>query len=54
MDAKIYIKEKGTEDYLEICQNSEQPYGIGTLMAEFLFDSAHNPRVERMRNVVDI
>lgn len=54
MDTKIHIKEKDTEDYLEIRQNSEQPYGTGTLMAEFLFDSAHNPSVERCIPIEEI
>lgn len=54
MDTKIHIKEKDTEDYLEICQNSEQPYRTGTLMAKFLFDSAQNPRVERYIPIEEI
>lgn len=47
MDAKLHIKEKNTEDYLRIHQDSEQPYGIGTLLAGFVFGPVFNVKVER-------
>ena len=47
MDAKLHIKEKNTEDYLDIQQGEEQPYSIWTLMADFAYGSAHNRKVER-------
>lgn len=54
MNAKLHIKEKNTEDYLDIQQDSEQPYGIGTLLAEFVFGSTHNPQVERYIPIEEI
>lgn len=47
MDSKIHLKEKNTEDYLDIQQNAEQPYSIWTLFAGVVFGSAHNLKVNR-------
>lgn len=54
MDSKLHLKEKNTEDYLEISPEWEQPYGIETLFADFLFGSAHNPKVERYIPIEEI
>ena len=40
-------KEKNTEDYLEIEPESEQPYNIWDLFADFMLGWAHNPKVDR-------
>ena len=47
MDSKLYIKQKNTEDYLDIQQQEEQPYSIWTLMADFAYGSVHNRKVDR-------
>ncbi len=47
MDSKLHLKEKRTEDLLDIQQDSEQPYSIWTLFANTVFHSAHNWKVNR-------
>lgn len=47
MDSKLHLKEKNTEDCLDIAPDSEQPYSIYTLMADFVFGLAHNPKADR-------
>lgn len=50
----LYLKEKNTEDCLDIDPESEQPYSIWTLFADFVFGSAHNPKVDRYIPIEDI
>lgn len=47
MDSKLHMKQKNTDDCLDIQQQEEQPYSIWTLFADFVFGSAHNPKVDR-------
>ncbi|MCM1262161.1 MAG: hypothetical protein NC313_05525 [Butyrivibrio sp.] len=47
MDSKLHIKEKNTEDYLDIQQENEQPYSIWEIMANFVYGGAHNRKAER-------
>ncbi len=47
MNCKLHLKEKNTEDYLEIEPESEQPYNIWDLFADFMLGWAHNPKVDR-------
>lgn len=54
MDSKLHIKEKNTQDCLDINPESEQPFGIWTLFADFAFGSAHNPKVDRYIPIQDI
>lgn len=54
MDSKLHLKEKNTQDCLDINPESEQPYSIWTLFADFAFGSAHNPKVDRYIPLQDI
>lgn len=54
MDSKLHVKEKNTEDYLDIQQDTEQPYSIWTLFAGAVFGSAHNMKVNRYIPIEDI
>lgn len=54
MDSKLHLKQKNTEDYLDIQQQGEQPYSIWTLMADFVYGSAHNPKVNRYIPICEI
>jgi hypothetical protein len=45
LDTKIYLKEKNTEDRLDINQEEEQPYSIYTYLAQFIFAGAKNHKV---------
>lgn len=54
MDSKLYLKEKNTEDCLEIDQEAEQPYSIWTLAADFVFGAAHNPKANRYIPIEEI
>lgn len=47
MDSKLHIKEKDCTDVLEVSPDSQKPYSINTLMAQFLFSSLHNRKVDR-------
>ena len=47
MDSKLHWKEKNTEDCLDVHPETEQPYSIWTLFADFTFGSAHNVKVDR-------
>ncbi len=54
MDSKLHIKEKNTDDCLDIQQGAEQPYSIWTLFADFAFGSAHNRKVDRYIPIEEI
>lgn len=54
MDTKLYVKEKNTRDYLEIDQESEYPYTIWTLMAQFAFGGSYNGKVDRYIPIEEI
>ena len=54
MDSKLHIKEKNTDDCLDIQQGAEQPYSIWTLFADFAFSSAHNQKVDRYMPITEI
>lgn len=54
MDSKLHQKEKNCYDYLEIDQESEQTYGIWTLMVGFAFQSAKNHKVDRYIPIEEI
>ncbi|MCR5698909.1 MAG: hypothetical protein K6G52_04610, partial [Treponemataceae bacterium] len=45
LDTKLYLKEKDTDDWLEIDQDTEQPYSIYTYFAQFAFAGAKNHKV---------
>ena len=45
LDTKIYLKEKNTEDWLDIDQNKAQPYSFYTYLAQFVFAGAKNHKV---------
>ncbi|MCI8485482.1 MAG: hypothetical protein HFH41_14265, partial [Lachnospiraceae bacterium] len=47
MDCKLHLQDKNTEDYLDIEQDSPQPYSIWTLFAKAAFGSAYNRKVNR-------
>lgn len=47
MKTSMHIKEKNCEDCLEIDPESEQPYSIYTLMAQFAFSGVRNQKVDR-------
>ena len=47
MNSKLHLKDKNTTDYLDIQQDSAQPYSIWSVFAEFAFGAAHNPKVSR-------
>lgn len=47
MDTKLHLKKKNCEDILQIDQEESAPYSIYTLMAQFVFASARNKKVER-------
>ena len=46
LDTKIYLKDKNTEDWLDINQEEEHPYSIFTYFAQFVFASAKNHKVK--------
>ena len=46
MQSEMHIKEKDCRDFLEIDQESEQPYSIYTLMMRFAFLGAANKKVD--------
>lgn len=54
MDSKLHIKEKNTDDCLNIQQEVEQPYSIWTLFADFAFGSAHNRKVDRYMPIEEV
>lgn len=54
MDSKLHIKEKNTDDCLDIQQEAEQPYSIWTLFADFAFGSAHNRKVDRYMSIEEV
>lgn len=54
MDAKLHLKDKNCADPLKIDQDVEQPYGIGTLFAQFAFAGANNKKVDRYIPIEDI
>lgn len=47
MECKLHRKDKHTGDYLDIEQESQQPYSIWTLFAKAVFGSAYNRKVNR-------
>jgi hypothetical protein len=54
MDAKLHLKDKNCADPLKIDQEEEQPYGIGTLFAQFGFAGAQNKKVDRYVPIEEI
>lgn len=54
MDAKLHLKEKNCEDALKINQEESQPYSIATFMAQALWGSAKNKKVDRYIPVEEI
>jgi hypothetical protein len=47
MKSKLHVKEKYTDDVIGIDQDSQAPYSIWTLMAQFAFRGAKNYMVDR-------
>ncbi|MBP3741517.1 MAG: hypothetical protein J6J00_00885 [Treponema sp.] len=45
LDTKIYLKEKNTEDWLDIDQDEERPYSVYTYFAQVVFAGAKNHKV---------
>lgn len=45
LDTKIYLKEKNTEDLLDINQDEERPYSVYTYFAQFMFAGAKNHKI---------
>ena len=54
MEAKLYLKDKDCKDILKIDPEDEQPYGIDTLFAQFVFGFAANRKVDRYIPLADI
>ena len=54
MEAKLYVEDKNCKDILEINQEEERPYGIGTLFARFAFAGCGNKKVNRYIPLDDI
>lgn len=54
MDAKLHLKDKNCEDLLKIDQESEKPYSVYTLLAQFVFAGAKNKKVDRFMPIDDI
>lgn len=54
MDSKLHIKEKNTNDCLDIQQGEEQPYSIWTLFADVAFGFAHNRKADRYMPIEEI
>lgn len=47
MEAKLHLVDKNSEDFFDIDQEESAPYSIYTLMAQFVFAGARNPKVDR-------
>lgn len=47
MEAELHHHDKDCTDSLEIDPDDEQPYGIGTLFAQFILAGARNKRISR-------
>lgn len=47
MKAKLHLPNKNSDDLFDIDQEEPRPYGIYTLMAQFVFAGARNPKVDR-------
>lgn len=54
MDCKLHIKDKNTNDCLDIQQDVEQPYSIWTQFADLVFGSAHNRKADRYIPIAEI
>lgn len=54
MDTAMYEKEKDCRDCLKINPESEQLYGVSTLMAQLFFAGAHNNKVDRYMPLEEI
>lgn len=54
MDAKLHHREKDCEDVLEIDPDEEEPYGIATLLAQFVLGGARNKKVDRYIPIEEI
>lgn len=47
MDAKLYLREKDCYNVVGYDKESSEPYGIWTLMGDFVFGGARNKKVDR-------
>ena len=47
MHTKLYVREKDCTDTLDIDMEEDQPYGVGTQFAQFMFAGARNKKVDR-------
>ncbi len=54
MDSKLHLQEKNTKDYLDIQPEDKQSYAIWSLLANFVFCSAHNHKVGRYIPIEEI
>ncbi len=54
MDAKLHLKDKNCTDPLKIDQESERPYGVGTLFAQFVYAGAKNKKIDCYIPLADI
>lgn len=54
MDTKMHVKEKNTNDMLEIDRDEPEPYSIWTLFAQFGFAGAENKKVDRYMPIDEI
>lgn len=54
LDAKLHLKDKNCEDPLKIDQDDEEPYGIATLIAQFVYAGARNKKIDRYIPIEDI
>jgi hypothetical protein len=54
MDAQLHVKEKDCSDALAIDPDSEAPYSIYTLLAQFAFGGARNRKIDRYIPLEDI
>ena len=47
LDSKLHLKEKNCKDILDIDQESETPYTVNHLFAQFVYSASRNKKVDR-------
>ena len=54
LDSKLHLKEKNCKDLLEIDPESESPYTVDHLFAQFIYSTSRNKKVDRYIPMEDL